>query len=187
MALLMEMLLFYKREVGLKLPRILQHLQQRLDHGWCKLRWSLPRGLWCLSLLCPKHLESFILRSPSQRIYLYERRADSTLLFGEFIRLTFSRLPDFSQIQVPGRRNSSGRTPSATASTSSSAEDQNDPVWIRDMLLANPDQVALLKQHNPRLADALNNPEEFAKVKILSYLFVILWWHISSHYRVRMH
>ncbi len=31
------------------------------------------------------------------------------------------------------------------------------------MLLANPDQVALLKQQNPRLAEALNNPEEFTK------------------------
>jgi DNA damage-inducible protein 1 len=33
------------------------------------------------------------------------------------------------------------------------------------MLKSNPDQLALLKQNNPRLAEALeNNPEEFAKI-----------------------
>lgn len=75
-----------------------------------------------------------------------------------------SMLPDFSQIQIPGRRDSAGRVATSSSGSSSSHRDKNDPVWIREMLLANPDQVALLKQQNPRLAEALNSPEEFTKI-----------------------
>ncbi|XP_076757840.1 DNA damage inducible 1 homolog rngo isoform X1 [Xylocopa sonorina] len=76
---------------------------------------------------------------------------------------------DFSSIRVPGASNS--RQPSASSSSSSIARMQNpgkedDPEMIRDMFLANPDQVALLSQNNPKLASALlsGNLEKFSNV-----------------------
>ena len=41
---------------------------------------------------------------------------------------------------------------------------QESPENIRQLLLADPHQLSLVKERNPRLAEAINNPEEFAKV-----------------------
>ncbi|XP_050526404.1 protein DDI1 homolog 2 [Daktulosphaira vitifoliae] len=64
---------------------------------------------------------------------------------------------DFSRIEVPGT--SGGNQPARQ-------NQMEDAEYVRKLFLSSPDQLALLKQNNPRLADALssNNLEEFAKV-----------------------
>merc|ERR1719228_222425 len=73
---------------------------------------------------------------------------------------------DFSQIQVPSSLLPGGSscTPSPGPSRARLAEE--DPATIREMLRANPDQMAMLKQNNPRLSEALESGdlEAFAKV-----------------------
>jgi len=70
---------------------------------------------------------------------------------------------DFSQIQVPSTLRG-GAGPSQPR-PQPPARDQNDPAVIKEMLAANPDQLAMLKQNNPRLAEAYaSGLEEFSKV-----------------------
>lgn len=62
---------------------------------------------------------------------------------------------DFSGIEVP-----------SSSSMGLTIGPADDPARVRDLFLANPDQLALLKQNNPRLADAFETGklEEFARV-----------------------
>merc|ERR1719382_1713685 len=75
---------------------------------------------------------------------------------------------DFSQIQIPANllAGGSGSAPSSSAAPARARLGEEDPATIREMLRANPDQMAMLKQNNPKLSEALESGdlEAFAKV-----------------------
>merc|ERR1719471_2155238 len=73
---------------------------------------------------------------------------------------------DFSQIQIPSNLLSGAGPSQPRPQQQAQQRNEDDPAWIREMLAANPDQLAQLKQNNPPLAEAFasGNLEEFARV-----------------------
>jgi len=59
---------------------------------------------------------------------------------------------DFSQIEIPGTSSSEMSRLAAAAAGSPSLD---DPQTVRDMILSSPHDLAMLKERNPPLADAL--------------------------------
>ncbi|KAI1301305.1 Protein DDI1 -like protein 2 [Halotydeus destructor] len=70
---------------------------------------------------------------------------------------------NFGAIQVPSSFSSSSAT--SSAANPNASRNEHDPAFLRDMLLANAEQRSLLKQNNPRLAEALEKGlDEFTRV-----------------------
>jgi len=59
---------------------------------------------------------------------------------------------DFSQIEIPG---ASSTELAGLAAASAGTPTPEDPKVLRDMILASPHDLAMLKERNPPLADAL--------------------------------
>lgn len=75
---------------------------------------------------------------------------------------------DWGSIQIPNSssRPQSARNQAASGQPQQSPVDTDSPEYIRDMFLADPHQLSLLKERNPELADALlsGNLQQFAAV-----------------------
>ncbi|XP_015789507.1 protein DDI1 homolog 2 [Tetranychus urticae] len=72
-------------------------------------------------------------------------------------------LLDFSSVVIPGALGGNVSRPSG--STGGNRPSRDDPVFLRDMFLSNPEQLAMLRSNNPQLADALEKGvEEFKRV-----------------------
>lgn len=74
---------------------------------------------------------------------------------------------DFSQIQVPSSLLPGGSSSGPSPGPSRARLAEEDPATIREMLRANPDQMAMLKQNNPRLSEALESGDLDAFAKVL--------------------
>ncbi|CAL8149309.1 unnamed protein product [Orchesella dallaii] len=73
---------------------------------------------------------------------------------------------DFSGIQVPGASNSTPQSSVGNNQNQKRPPTEDDPAYIRDVLLSDPEQLALVKQNNPELAEALlsGNFDKFSKM-----------------------
>ena len=58
---------------------------------------------------------------------------------------------DFSQIQVPGTSSATSQLPAPVAAQGV----PDDPATVRELLLSSPHDLAMLKERNPPLAEAL--------------------------------
>ncbi|XP_042614535.1 uncharacterized protein LOC109054461 isoform X1 [Cyprinus carpio] len=128
------------------------------------------------------------LQDPTRALGNYGLKDGDVVVLRQAVRLlgpqpTVPGLPriDFSSIAVPGTssgqnrqhqaqvpRGTQSRPPPATTTPGSALSPQglDNPALLRDMLLANPHELSLLKERNPPLADALlsGDLERFTKV-----------------------
>uniref|UniRef100_A0A8C1LA39 DNA-damage inducible protein 2 n=2 Tax=Cyprinus carpio TaxID=7962 RepID=A0A8C1LA39_CYPCA len=113
------------------------------------------------------------LQDPTRALGNYGLKDGDVVVLRQAVRLlgpqpTVPGLPriDFSSIAVP--RGTQSRPPPATTTPGSALSPQglDNPALLRDMLLANPHELSLLKERNPPLADALlsGDLERFTKV-----------------------